>query len=309
MTRSPRTDPPPGPGEHGGDGARVAAWLRVPVEDVLDLSVSLNPVAPNVAAVAAGLLDALGRYPDPAAATAVLAAAMGVDPDLVVLTNGGAEAIALVAAEEHVGAVVEPEFSLYRRHLDRVDDGAPRWRSNPSNPIGDLAPRDAVAQVWDEAFYPLAAGRWTRGDSDAWRVGSLTKVWACPGLRLGYVIAPDDGAAARLRHRQPRWSVNGLAIGVVERLAPLSSPTEWTSEVGRLRGLVVALLRDHDLVVDDTESCWVLVHHPGLREMLAPHAVVVRDCTSFGMPGVARVAVPDDAGRERLATALERALG
>ena len=41
----------------------------------------------------------LRAYPDPAAATAALAGAMGVDPERLLLTNGGAEAIALVAAE------------------------------------------------------------------------------------------------------------------------------------------------------------------------------------------------------------------
>jgi hypothetical protein len=40
--------------------------------------------------------------------------AVGVDRELVVLTNGAADAIALVAAEERIGAVVEPEFSASR---------------------------------------------------------------------------------------------------------------------------------------------------------------------------------------------------
>ncbi len=55
-----------------------------------------------------------------------------------------------------------------------------------------------TADVWDEAFYPLATGTWTRGDEDAVVVGSLTKVFACPGLRLGYVLA-DDAVAVRVR--------------------------------------------------------------------------------------------------------------
>src|SRR5439155_8501718 len=117
--------PPPGP--HGGDGARLAAALGVDPVSVLDLSMSLNPVAPDVAEVVAKHIDALGRYPYPEPATAALAAALGVDEDRVVLTNGGAEAIALVGAELG-GSVREPDFSLYPR------GGGPVWRSDPHNP-------------------------------------------------------------------------------------------------------------------------------------------------------------------------------
>jgi hypothetical protein len=150
------TAPPPGP--HGGDGGRLAHALGRDVRQILDLSASLNPVAPDPAPVVAGHLDAVGRYPDPAAATSALAGAMGVDPARLLLTNGGAEAIALVAAELQTGWVDEPDFSLYRRHLATLDRGAGRWRSNPHNPTGVLAGADETATVWDEAFWPLACG-------------------------------------------------------------------------------------------------------------------------------------------------------
>ena len=207
----------PSPGAHGGDGARIAEALGIPVNDVLDLSLSLNPVAPDVRPLVASHLDALRRYPDPERACAALAGAMGVDQDRLVLTNGGAEAIALVAAEVG-GQVEEPEFSLHPR------TGGPRWRSNPHNPTGRLAPPTEAAGVWDEAFWPLATGTWTRGDADAgaWVVGSLTKLLACPGLRVGYVLTPSAHAARVVRDRQPTWSVNGLvaeAPGLRERLA------------------------------------------------------------------------------------------
>ena len=113
MTVAPR------PGRHGGDGARLAAALGIEPAAVLDLSASMNPVAPDPTPVVARHLDGLGRYPDPAEATAALAEAMGVDPACLLLTNGGAEAIALVAAEIG-GHVVGPEFGLYERHLDSV---------------------------------------------------------------------------------------------------------------------------------------------------------------------------------------------
>src|SRR5258708_1018677 len=71
----------PAPGRHGGDGARLALALGLDPGDVLDLSASLNPVAPEVAPVIAAHLDVLGRYPDPSEATAAMAAALGVDDD------------------------------------------------------------------------------------------------------------------------------------------------------------------------------------------------------------------------------------
>ena len=189
----------PPPGAHGGDAARLAAALGVAPGDVLDLSASLNPCAPDVAALVAAHASAVSRYPDADGATSALADAMHLDPKRVVLTNGGSEAIAMVAAEHPIGRVDEPDFSLYARHLTTIDADGPRWRSNPHNPTGRLAASDEHAAVWDEAFYPLATGTWTRGDPDALVVGSLTKLFACPGLRAGYVIAPDVPSADRLR--------------------------------------------------------------------------------------------------------------
>lgn len=303
MTAAPRPAVPP-PGPHGGDGARLAAALGVAPGDVLDLSASLNPVAPDPRPVVGRHLDALGRYPDPAAATAALASAVGVEASRVLLTNGGAEAIALVAAEVG-GHVAEPEFALHPRRR-----GGPRWRSNPHNPSGSLAAPGEDAGVWDEAFYPLATGRWTRGDADrgAVVVGSLTKLLACPGLRIGYVLGPDAGLVDRLRCRQPRWSVNGLAAAALPDLLHRADLPGWAAAVARLRADLAALLAGHGLEPRPSAANWVLCARAGgLRERLAPHGVLVRDCAGFGLPGHARVAVPGPAGLERLAAALEAA--
>ena len=286
----------PAPGRHGGDGAAVASALGLDPGEVLDLSASLNPVAPDAGEVVGKRLDAVGRYPDPSTATAALAAANGTDPERVLLTNGGAEAIALVAAELG-GQVEEPEFALHPRRT------GPRWRSNPHNPSGRLAPAEERAGVWDEAFYPLATGRWTRGDQDAVVVGSLTKVFACPGLRLGYVLA-EPTLIARLARRQPAWSVNGLAVAALPDLLRLADLPAWAAEVARLRRDLVAVVERAGLAPQPSDANWVLVEAPGLRDRLARRGVVVRDCTSFGLPGVVRIAVPDDAGLARLEAVL-----
>jgi histidinol-phosphate/aromatic aminotransferase/cobyric acid decarboxylase-like protein len=298
-------------GEHGGDGARLAAALGIPVGDVLDLSASLNPLAPDAGAVVARHLDALARYPDPGFASAALADAIGVSPDQLLLTNGGAEAIALVAAALGAGRVDEPDFSLYRRHLPAVEATGPRWRSNPHNPSGCFAAGGETAAVWDEAFWPLAAGTWTRGDwvRGATVLGSLTKLFACPGLRIGYVLSADVDFIERLRRRQPQWAVNGLAASALPDLLETADLSGWAAGVRDLRRQLVQLLEQHGLHVRDTDANWVLVEQAGdLRQRLAEQAVLVRDCTSFGMADVVRVAVPGEAGLERLDAAMKCAI-
>ncbi len=284
----------PAPAAHGGDGARLAAALGLDPGAVLDLSASLNPVAPDAGEVVAKHLDAVGRYPDPAGATAALALAMGVDADRLLLTNGGAEAIALLAAEVG-GHVDEPDFGLYPRGR------GPRWRSNPHNPTGRLAGAGEEAGVWDEAFYPLATGRWTRGDTIV--VGSLTKLLACPGLRIGYVLAPPP-LVARVRARQPAWSVNGLAVAALPDLLGTVDLEAWATEVAALRAELVRVLQGAGMQPEPSDANYVLVHSPGLRARLAPYGVLVRDCAGFGLPGHARIAVPDAAGLARLQEAL-----
>ncbi len=284
-------------GRHGGDGDAVARSLGLDPASVLDLSASLNPFAPRVPTLLAKHSDAVGRYPDPAAATRSLAGAMGVDPARLLLTSGGSEAIALVARELGGGVVAEPEFALHPRGHD-----GPRWRSDPHNPSGRLAGPGDRADVWDEAFYPLATGRWTAG-RDAVVVGSLTKVWACPGLRLGYVLADDVDRFAR---HQPHWSVATVALAVLEDALADTHLDVWAAALAEQRAALVGLLAVHGLSADAADAPWVLVDAPGLRERLAPHGVVVRDCAGFGLPGRARVAVPGPAGLARLAEALER---
>lgn len=295
------------PGPHGGEGPRLAAALGIDPTAVLDLSQSLNPAAPDPVPVIARHVSSVRSYPDDTAATRSLAEAVGIDADRVVLTNGGAEAIALVAAEIGTGRIDEPEFSLYRRHLTRVDPSAPRFRSNPHSPSGRLAHRDDAAAVWDEAFYPLATGTWTRGDADrgALVVGSLTKLFACPGLRLGYVLAPDVEAAARLRRRRPEWSVGTIACAALPDLLATADLPAWSATTARWRTALVELLAARGFDARAADANWVLVEAPDLRARLAPEAIAVRDCTSFGLPGTVRIAVPDPEGLTRLRRALE----
>ena len=274
----------PPPGEHGGD-AHLHGFD-------IELSASLNPVAPDPVPLFRRHLDAVHRYPNADRATAAIAEAVGVDRERVLLTNGGAEAIALVAAQLETGWVEEPEFALYRRHL-RLDPTAGRWMSDPNNPTGRLAGPHEQAAVRDEAFYPLATGSWTRADADTIVVGSLTKVFACPGVRIGYVIAPDADYLSRIGATQPRWALSGLAGAAVPDLLAAADLPRWRGEIAELRDQLATALSERGWTPEPGAANYLwLPDAPGLRDAMAARGVLIRSGASFGFPRAARIAVP-----------------
>ncbi len=156
--------------------------------DLLDFSQNINPFGPPPGAIrAAGraLLDEASRYPDLTYAKlrTALGTYLGVDPDSVVPTNGGAEALFLAArAATADGAapkalVLEPTFSEYaaaaqaaglepvRRVARRPETGFrldPEaladlrgigliFLCNPNNPTGNAMTQEDVLGVADRA--------------------------------------------------------------------------------------------------------------------------------------------------------------
>jgi histidinol-phosphate/aromatic aminotransferase/cobyric acid decarboxylase-like protein len=100
------------------------------------------------------------------------------------------------------------------------------------------------------------------------------------------------------------WAVNGLVASALPELLDRVDLPDWSARVSDLRRRLVAVLRGHGLEPRPSDANWVLVEAPGLRARLAPHGIVVRDCTSFGMPRIVRIAVPAPRGLERLDEAL-----
>ena len=295
------------PAEHGGNASQLAAVLACPVEEILDLSASLNPAAPDLSALLAGHLGDLIRYPDDQRATAALAEAIGVEASRLVLTNGGAEAIAIVGAIEGQGRVDDPEFSLYRRHLATVTPEAPRWMSDPNNPYGSLASAEETARVRDEAFYPLATGCWTRGDADTVVIGSLTKLFACPGLRVGYVLCPDDAYASEVLERRPQWTLNGLACAALPEMLATADLVGWQKTIAAMRGALNTLLIRYGYAPRPGQANYLWIPEAsGLRDRLLPERVLLRSGESFGFPNSVRIAVPNADGLDILHSALER---
>ncbi len=206
-------------------------------------------------ALRAALEQDVSSYPDEREAAVALAALHGREPEEIIPTNGGAEALWLLPAalRPALAACVHPGFTegeaALRAHgvpVVRVlrergrgfalDPQAVPARAdvvivgNPASPSGTLDPAAALLAlrhpgrvvVVDEAFMDMVPGEAGTlvGErlEDVIVVRSLTKALAIPGLRAGYAVAPP-ALAARLRDVRPPWSANALALAALTAAA------------------------------------------------------------------------------------------
>ncbi|MGC8777689.1 MAG: aminotransferase class I/II-fold pyridoxal phosphate-dependent enzyme, partial [Candidatus Caldatribacteriaceae bacterium] len=132
--------------------------------------------------------------------------------------------------------------TLKRECIDAVVLG------NPSNPLGDTegveiyhrlreVPHfEALFVIVDEAFQEFlgeetSVSPYLPRDPRLYLVRSLTKYYALPGLRGGFLLADAANAAHLLPHLEP-WSVNGVLAGALDMLSKedLSTFHEFTRE-------------------------------------------------------------------------------
>lgn len=329
---------------HGSVSAAELAGFGLRPDNVLDFSVNTNPLGPAPSVLQAVRTTDWSRYPgdDELPLRCRLSEQAGVAPDQVVLGNGSAELMWLVALAclregDQVG-IVGPTFGEYAR-VARVVGATPIELSdqdvrgplraffvcNPNNPTGTYRPLAEIERllqaepdrliVLDEAYASFVEDRW-RSES-LLRYGnllvlrSMTKDHALPGLRLGYLLAAPEVARAVERVRPP-WSVNAGALRA--GLAALEPEAE--AHVQRARCLVATarrLLTDGltrlGFMVQPSLANFVLVHvGDGARfhRALLPHGIVVRDCASFGLPDCVRVACRLPEACERLLEVVAR---
>ena len=199
----------------------------------------------------------------------------------------------------------------------------------PANPTGVVSDIRALLEcilfhpdvffLVDEAFGGFVPGfRSLAGAADNLvTLHSLTKIFAIPGLRLGF-LAADPALAERIRNQLAPWSVNTLAqacgAAFLDHSDYLARTVETTrtlreklgAELGRLPGLTVypgqanyLLVRSQTLGADE------LAHR-----LMADHRIAIRTCG--GYPGLDqsyfRVAVRPQEDNRALVSALEQVL-
>lgn len=198
---------------------------------------------------------------------------------------------------------------------------------NPNNPTGvylseqevlsiAAAVKDFGLMVLDEAYAPFVENRWDaaslRSMSNVVILRSMTKDYALPGLRLGYMLADKD-VVTRVGSYQHSWSVNGPAqaagIAALTDRAHLEASRDALSEGKRYLTHVASLL---GLEYFPSAANFMMLKVGDAtqvrRSLLKEHRVCVRDCSSFGLSEYIRVGIRKMVDNRRLAEALKQVL-
>jgi len=122
---------------------------------------------------------------------------------------------------------------------------------------------------------------------------SMTKDHALAGLRLGYALASPE-VVTTLKKVQPSWSVNAAAQAAgLAALSDADHLRETLPKIAEAKAYLEEELTCLGLRVVPSTANFLLVEVGDgrtLRRRLLSHGLMVRDCTSFGLPEYVRIA-------------------
>lgn len=204
---------------------------------------------------------------------------------------------------------------------------------NPNNPTGLLTPRSVVKKLLDKAkalgvrvcldecFLDFVKNEeaytlipWLSEYPNLVILKSFTKMYAIPGLRLGYVLSADPDLLNRMRLAGQPWSVSEPAQTAGMAALQASGFRERTIElIDRERAFLKKALENMGLLVWDGRANYLCFRAPGdrtLADRLQAEGILLRRCANYhGLgPDVYRTAVRGHEENEKLLESLEKVM-
>jgi histidinol-phosphate aminotransferase len=177
---------------------------------------------------------------------------------------------------------------------------------NPNNPTGQVVPHEVLGEwadlfpetlfIVDEAYVAFVDGMKSAISLKRKNIlilRSMTKDYAIAGLRLGYAVG-DEAAMNAMKKFRPAWNVNALAQAA--GLASLQSEKYISETLEKLRSekeTLVSGLKELGYKPVPSQTNYFLLpvgNGADFRQKLLAHGILVRDCTSFGLPTYVRIA-------------------
>ncbi|WP_042160701.1 threonine-phosphate decarboxylase CobD [Paenibacillus gorillae] len=243
---------------------------------------------------AAELIDLVVRYHNPVI-TGLVCPSFTEYGDAVHKIGGGTVSIPLADSDQ---------FELTESALEHSQAADFFMLGSPNNPTGKLVRPDLIRMllrrgatvVVDEAFMDFVPEEnkysllhEAAENERLFVIRSMTKFYAIPGIRLGYMVG-EPVKIAGLRELQVPWSVNSLAqlIGeaVLDETEFAARTIGWLQEESRW---FVDQLRDNGLEVFPGAANYVLVRLPekqgltaaALQKEMGNRGILIRDASHF----------------------------
>ena len=300
-----------------------------------DFSTNSNACGPCSTALAAIQQANATQYPD-ASYTALrgqLAAFHGVDVQRIVLAASASEFIFRITAmvvRRGANSVGLPAHSYgdYAhasavQGLKVVDSNAADlcWACEPSSPLGaahqEWLSSNSAVQVLDRAYEPLRLSGVFAHAGDLhkfWQLYSPNKALGLTGVRAAYAIAPVDAAAdvEIMNQLCPSWPIGAHGVAMLEAWTGSESQAWLADSLIALRlwkTQQVAMCESFGWTVLPSLAnffvCRADIDLAGLRQQ----GIKLRDCASFGLPGLVRISVQPPAAQDALHNAWQHIKG
>jgi threonine-phosphate decarboxylase len=226
----------------------------------------------------------------------------------------------------------ENGFTLDEAYLDALtDDLDITFFCNPNNPTGIAMPRDFLLQVLtkcrqngirlilDECFNEFldAPANFSlkpelTQNPHLFILKAFTKLYAMPGLRLGYGFSADEKLLAQLAEVSQPWSVSTPAQKAgLAALKETEYVTQAQAMVKQERTRLLAGLQELGCTTYHSMANYIFFRAlPGLTEACRAKNILIRDCSNYvGLgAGFYRIAVKAPDENTRLLEVLKTAL-
>jgi len=193
---------------------------------------------------------------------------------------------------------------------------------NPNNPTGQYLSQEEVRKVLsvardslvilDEAYIAFTENTWPSIDlidcGNLVILRSMTKDYALAGLRLGYAVATQSIISV-LKQVRPPWNVSSVAqMAGVFALKADGYLDACGMKIKDAKEFLMKGLRGLGLPPLPSQANFFLVKvgdATRFRQALLSKGILVRDCTSFGLPDYIRLAPRSITECQRLLTAIK----
>ncbi len=188
---------------------------------------------------------------------------------------------------------------------------------NPNNPTGRITDRDRLEDIIkaavktgcyvivDESFIELSEGGETNSVINITKhydnlivLRSITKSFAVPGIRLGYMISSDHGIVRRVNRLLPEWNISVFADEVGKAIFEWGKREDYLARsrtiIGEKRNLLEINLKKRGIHFISSDCNFVLFRHDtDLYQKMLEQKILIRECSDYkGIgPGWFRMAV------------------